>query len=408
MRYVLMSSVSEYCSVKDFILDKFPPPYHSSVESWVIGRFEKALEISIRMITSDIVELQTPIFINKKRREDSLGGSIKIPSIWSDYTCCDLQDFLDDMFLYVHTIKEPSNIHHENIKAIETIVKFQKQFESLPLNRILGAIKQTEDFKTFFLDKNILGFSHDVLQHSIKHTLDTIRHIDLGQIWEKIKEEKLCYTTSTKSVIPEYSRYVETSVSIDDKGFWSKTEHKKNTKKKSNNLKDEILGSSKFKRPTIEKKDEKYIRVTNIEDCDTLKGLGFSDEYIKRFKEKYGLDVAHIKLPSMIITPNSKGQVLQGANRCKVHDAILDFIMVHPEIDTTYKLACWNIFQNNSRVTADISIKAQYGAKREFYIMNLGAKMMARVFEQFFLGICKQIDNEMISVSDDKKILNMK
>jgi hypothetical protein len=70
-------------------------------------------------------------------------------------------------------------------------------------------------------------------------------------------------------------------------------------------------------------------------------------------------------------------------------------------------LAKWNIEKNQSRIVTDICIKAQYGAKREFYVINHGAKAMARCLELGYRIVCNALPQEMISVSGDKKMFNI-
>jgi hypothetical protein len=91
--------------------------------------------------------------------------------------------------------------------------------------------------------------------------------------------------------------------------------------------------------------------------------------------------------------------------RVKVHD-----VLAHKK---NLKPTVWEEALEHARskaepkVIADICIKAQYGSKREFYVMNYGAKVMSRVCETYFKGICKQSPNEMISVPGDTKFLHI-
>jgi hypothetical protein len=368
MRYAIMAAISEYSMVSYFLLDKLKPPYKNCFEAWIVSRIKNVADVAEEFRRKELVFIKQPVYVNKKRHEDSIGGRIMIPSIWTRYINVDLQDFLDDMFLYVHTAKEPANIHHENIKAINTIIEYQKHYDSLSDDRKQGFFKNCDAYKSFFLDKNILGFSREILRHSVKGTISQLPSTDWGKIWKDIKNEPLSEVTSTKAVIPEYQRVLK-EVQITDKKY--------------NKIKNEILEKKKA--------NDK-----------------FSDgNFIKEFKNRFGLESITIKSAAKIKTENQKGIILQGTNRCKVHDATADFIEIHPEMNTVFQVACWNIFHNSNRVTADICIKAQYGAKREFYVLNFGAKMMARVLENVFHAICDKIPNEMISVPGDKKILVM-
>jgi hypothetical protein len=93
--------------------------------------------------------------------------------------------------------------------------------------------------------------------------------------------------------------------------------------------------------------------------------------------------------------------------RHKVHDCVLDYLENHTNCQTVLQLANWNLVSNNCKVQADICITAQYGAKREFYVVNLGAKAMARVFENTFKYIGTMLSQEMISVPGDQKMKHM-
>jgi len=93
--------------------------------------------------------------------------------------------------------------------------------------------------------------------------------------------------------------------------------------------------------------------------------------------------------------------------RYKVHDTILDFMTQNPKVETVLDVAHWNLTNNNSRVTADICIKAQYGAKREFYVVNLGAECASRILENTFKYVGFAMSEEMISVPGDKKMTHM-
>jgi len=209
MRYAIMGSVSDFSRIDNFLLDKFKPPLKSVIEVWIFTRLSKLSELCSLINTDpDVVKFKQPKFVGNVRTDDSIGGKIQIPSLWSNYVCTDLQDFLDDLFLYVHTIKEPSNIHHENIKALNTILEYQTKYDDLNDNRKIGNLKTFEEFKDFLLDKNIIGFSHDVLQLSTAHTLEKIKNVNWEEEWAKQKMEPIGTVTSTKSVIPEYERTV--------------------------------------------------------------------------------------------------------------------------------------------------------------------------------------------------------
>jgi hypothetical protein len=94
-------------------------------------------------------------------------------------------------------------------------------------------------------------------------------------------------------------------------------------------------------------------------------------------------------------------------SRQKVMETILDKLILNPFLNTTVKFANNFIQTEKGKVLADICIKSQYGAKREFYVVNIGAKTLARVCENFFRELCSNSQHEAISIAGDKKILSM-
>jgi len=319
-----MHAFSEYSNVFELIIDKFKPPFKNHMETWIVSRLEKVAELCQDYQSGECVHLRQPIYIGSKRMVESLGGKLHLNSIWSNDILQDTQDLLDDLFLYVHTPKEPSNIHHENIKAVETILKFQEQFDKIPLEQRNGEFKTIEQLKSFLMQPTSIGFHKDILYNSVQHTL---KKLNLRQFPEQVKNiinEDLLEISSTKSCIPELKRKI-----VDE-----------NKSKEKNKKRDRI--EREFKNP---------------------QEFPMMDEDLRMITEK-----------GYIYEKNS-------TNRMKVHDTILDFMDTYnKEYTKTLDLAMWNIKENNSRVSTDICIKAQYGAKREFYVDNLGAKAMVRVF----------------------------
>jgi len=366
-RYGIMASLSDFSMVELFFKDKFAPPYKSCIETWIIGRILQLAKMRDEFNDYDTIFIKQPVFINKKRHDDSVGGKIALVSCWSNYINEDVQDFLDDLFLYVHTMKEPSNLHHENIKALNTILEYQSKYESLSVERQNGIFPDYNSVLQFILDDNIIGHSHHITMKSVEsYLLSHYSKFDFKKVWESVRNEPLSSVTSTKAVIPEYERIM--------------VKQQDNVKK-----------TTKAQNRKLKKEDEKTKRINTI---------------ITHFKNK-NITVVRKQNPLNIKTNSSKSSILLATNRVKVHDAITDFLTMHPHVNTSFGLCCWNIFENNCKVVADICIKAQYGSKREFYVLNLGAKLMARIVEKLFEYICRKSPNEMISVPGDKKILEI-
>jgi len=356
-----MSTLSEFSSLKKFLLDKFKPPYKNIFEVWIVSRLKHLEILKQNYDKGGIVLMKNPIFKNLERDKSTIGGSILIPSIYCPNICTDLQDLLDDMFLYVHTMKEPSNIHHENIKAVNTILQYQNEYDGLTDYEKKGFYFEKDEIKQFLVNnKTIIGFSAPLLQFTTNMITEEFKQYDWEKEWQDIVFENVSEITSTKAVIPEYERcLVERKVG-----------------KTGKRLKKVLESYPQYKLNNTN---------TNIKDDNQplLKGS---------------------KIPKSIV--RSESHLSQSA-RCKVHDALLDFLEYNKGIQSTFDIGLWNMFINKGKVWADICIKAQYGAKREFYVLNFGAKAMVRVYENVFKQICIKTDNEMISIPGDRKMFKM-
>jgi hypothetical protein len=366
MRYAIMASFSEYSEIERLIMDKFSPPYNTSMEAWIASRMRNLKRQAHDFIKEGIrrTYFKQPVFYNGQRSEDSIGGKFDIPSIWTGHIIHDLQDLLDDMFIYVHTLKEPSSIHHENVKAVNTILEYQNKYETMTKDRKCGYAR-FDGLKEMLLDPlNNIGHNSNILEVSVSKTMDSIKGVDWESRFKKHFSEPISNITSTKAAIPEYEREL-----VDETG----TDLDTMTKKKRN----------------------KKIKIQ-------LQKSLFIQEYAK-----YSNANAKERPIKMLRTKISRESSLPNKNRSKVHDCILDVIEQNNYISTVFDMAEWNITKNNSKTLADICIKAQYGAKREFYVINVGSKSCARVLENMFEEICKELPNEMISVPGDKKLLKM-
>jgi hypothetical protein len=202
-----------------------------------------------------------------------------------------------------------------------------------------------------------IGHDSEILSLSVNRTMSSLKGIDWNTRFKNHFNEPVSNITSTKAAIPEYDREL-----IDEKSR------------------------------KVGKKDK------TVEIGKSL----FMQEYAK-----YNNTITKPRPPKMLRTKISRESSLPNKNRSKVHDCILDVLEQNNYISTVFDMAEWNISKNSSKTLADICIKAQYGAKREFYVINVGSKACARVLENMFEEICKQLPNEMISVPGDKKMLVM-
>jgi hypothetical protein len=418
MRYAIMSAFSEFSRIDKFISDKFQPPFRNAMDMWIYKRLDNIVEFVKNIETHrSNMTFKQPKFVAGKRTEESLGGQVLIPSIWDGYTITELQDILDDLFLYVHTIKEPSSIHYENVKSINTILKYQKLYNSMSDARKMGNILTDEDTIINFLrDNNIIGHSKDIVNLSAKYTLDNVNKTMLDDFFTEVLNEPLSNITSTKAAIPEYKRAVTlqkvsrkkiqqirnklqdtiksgtVGVDMDDIIRKMMLQHKsddKNYYKQSNDL-----YAVKKKTGIGSENNLRHMENLNMsEQQREFLGVTMDDECIRSLTKQISVIPSDSHLPDGI--------------RAKVHDCLLDFITRNPEAQSVLHLARWNVMHKESLVHADICIKAQYGAKREFYVINIGAKAMARLLEEYFHKICNLMPNEMISVPGDRKLLNM-
>lgn len=368
VRYIIMACYSDYTNVAKLITEKFGHHYPNSFSRWIVNQLKKKVRpISEAYLQADSFSGTTPIFIGNERLQSSLGGKIKFPSLWSDYTLRSVQDLFDELFVYVHTGKEPSSLFYEGVKSMNTILKFQSEFEALSENEKIG-IHTVDTFKRFLLSGKLVGCWSDFIYQSSKSLSESIN----GSVLKKkialsTNCEVLSDIESTKACLPEY----ELTKDLKYSDYIDKTTSKKNASKrlkKDNNIK-----------KMLELRGEKILNENNM------------DKMI--FKDIHGSSVVE----------NSNFTL-----RAKVHDLCHDFILRFPEkSQCVLDVAHWNMFDNKNRVDSHICIKAQFGAKREFYVVNFGAKCMVRMYENIFKSIASVLPQEMISSPGDEKMLHM-
>lgn len=347
-RYAIMSCFATHTNFRELIIEKFSPPYKSYVEGWIVYKILHELP-SFRdaVYDSNNIRINMPILDHLDRRfQQSTGGTFNIKAVWSNRKLYSLQDLLDELFLYVHTPKEPSTAFHEEVNSIKTINKFQELFNQYNLQERCGFHQNVKDW---LLQKKQVGFYAPFLFEASKYYNRTMG-IDFNRIERIICDENIGELTSTKAVIPDIPRVIKPI----DKHFKYR-------------VNDHINLFGKLPEKTLD-----YLKEHEKKQKDT------------KFR--------------------STAEVYHG--RTKVHDECLSYI-THFNESTVLNNAILYYNTKNAKVLTDICIKAQYGAKREFYVMNMGAKVMARVVENFYKEIAKQSDNEMISVPGDRKLMHM-
>jgi len=348
-RYAYMSSLSIYTNIGQLLKEKFGPPFSTSLELWIVDRLFERLKLINKKAKEDGILQSKAEMSHNVRDVNTIGGKIKLPSLWFDYDMYDVTELTDEAFLYVHTMKEPSNIFHENVKALKVIVAFQKEYDSLPEWIRYGEMRSVNDLEKFLLWETKIGCSSGIINNSVAYTLSKEKP-SISKIVALLNEENIGELLSTKAVISDINR----KVIVDDK-----------PKKREIN--------KKLKRKKMHYGGEQVL---------TSEELTF---YVLQTETKY---------------------YNKGKPRQKVMETILDKIEENSKLLKTVHLAN-DFVKNDKRVIADICIKAQYGAKREFYVVNIGAKALARVTECFFKEICTNSPNEAISIPGDVKILEM-
>lgn len=348
-RYAYMSSLSLYTNIDKLLYDKFGPPYKNCLEVWIVNKLLTRLKIINQAVKDGKITLNIPEYVSGKRNLETTGGKIEMPSLWSDEILLDINEILDEIFIYVHTPKEPSNIFHENVKALKTIIEFQEDYDNLPEYIKYGDLKTKNDLSRYLLNNSKIGCSARTIYDSTNYTLD-LNKPNIKKIIHNINNESISEIISTKAVIKDVDRQL-----ISDN---------KPTKREY----------TKFA-----KKMKEYQGVDNINEDD------YKKYYLKTVSNHYNVRKM----------------------RQKVFETTLDYISEYDYLHTTVDVANHFIKKEKGKVVADICIKSQYGSKREFYVINFGAKALARCGENFFKQICEQTDGEAISIPGDKKLIAM-
>ena len=353
MRYAYMSAFSSHTNIGKLLKTKFAPPYHDHLCTWIVERcINNLCEITKTIIDGSGVTNIVPDYASNRRITETIGGKVNIPSLWTKMICNSIDMIMEEAFIYVLTLKEPSCIYHEKINAINTILNYQRKYdEQLPeYSKGYFEFKNVNDFLSNRLENDI-GFSRDFVYHSFTHLLNIIKP-DYNKIINEVLSECFSVIVSTKAVIHSIEREYE-------------------PKKYSE--------ASKVKR----------IRLMNKL---TKSGYSLADLYDEEFIELV----------------DNKSTYYKNKERQKVWETSIDLleesIKKGKEIFYVEDAVRYFLDEQKGKVIADICIKSQYGSKREFYVINLGAKAMGRIIETFFKKICLLCETECISVPGDKKM----
>jgi hypothetical protein len=367
-RYAIMSSFSIYTNIEELLKTKFSPPYYCALSVWIVKRLFNSLPKQTEKIMTDpySILIQKPSFdgenVNVKRK----GGKINLHSIWTNHELKNLEQVLEEIFIYVHTIKEPSNLYHEKIKAINTIIKFQEEFEKAGEEK-RGKVNTIQEMKEFassrFEDgkEKYIGYSSNVIYNSFKNLLEIIKP-DFTKIIDDVLTESIGEIISTKAVIHDVGRHY----------------------KMEDNLK-RSFAKRIFKR---------------------FKKINLIPEENENFDDFYqNYDSTHKEKKKFILQNMSNHYKVKA--RQKVWETILDILESNKNLNTVEEFLEYYLRKEKGELEADICIKSQYGSKREFYVINIAGKIYARIIEKFFYHICKVCSSECISIPGDKKMLEM-
>ena len=359
-RYIMMSALSEFTNFEELIKDKFAPPYHNQCEAWIVlTALNNSIQFRRSIKESGAVKIFRPKLDGLSNRTvSSVGGQIHCKGFWSNRTLKSMQDILDELFLYVHTAKEPSVEFHEEINAIKTINKFQTLHENMSNEEKVGKHPCIMDF---LKKMPKMGFNLPTIVASTKMLCDKYS-IEVDKQIELVLTETVGDLISTKAVVPEG----------------------RVTKPPTDNR------NINFVKMIHDKVAKKYGVRSDRVDYSRISEKSKNNNYKNKTTKK-----------------KNRGIKSSGGyhSRVKVFDSVLESL---EKFDTTLLIEqVLSHLENGGEMLADICIKAQYGAKREFYVMNYGAKNMARIVENFFSRMCSQVPEEMISVGGDDKMIHM-
>jgi hypothetical protein len=347
-RYAYMSAISWYTDLGKLLVDKYGYQFNTVIESWIIWRvITKLKEINNASNSGGITNFR--ITLDGRMRDiHTIGGKIRMPGLWMNYELTDITELLDEAFVYVHTIKEPANIYHEQVKAVQTIVKFQNEYNNSPKFVQTGSITTVEEMRNFLLRDGYVGCCAPIIYESTCQTIQK-ENPNFKKYVHEINNESIGELLSTKAVIADEDREV-------------------------------------VKDTPINKREMKKL----IKRHEAVVGFMAPQEKIEHVKYR-------LKVSSRFYNDYKPRQ--------RVWETILEYLEKDNKMTNTVHLA--NYFLKNPIVCADICIKSQYGSKREFYVINITAKALARLTENFFRKLSENSPNEAISISGDRKVMTM-
>merc|ERR1712091_658862 len=211
-RYAIMSSFSIYTNIYELLTTKFGPPYYCALSCWIVHKLFNKLPKQTKKILTDPGCILSPVpeFEGDQIRNKTKGGKVNLHSIWTDFEVTNIEQILEETFIYVHTMKEPASLYHEKIKAVNTILKFQEEFDNAGDEKY-GKVNNFEEMLKFtstrFQDKKekYIGYSSNVIYNSFKNLIEIIKP-DFKKIINDVLEESIGEIVSTKAVIHDIGR----------------------------------------------------------------------------------------------------------------------------------------------------------------------------------------------------------
>jgi hypothetical protein len=358
-RYFFMSAISTYTNIRKLLTEKLSGRYINKLTGFIIQRlYERLPFISKKVKEGNVVKFVKPVYLQGERISHTTGGNINLPSLWLDRTLLTEGAIQNELFYYCLTLKEPSSHFHEVIKAINVINKYQTIYQDLDPEMQLGLVDNNNIYE-FLSDRRAVGCSAYIVYDSVTQGTH-YNKLDFEIAESKVKSLSDSDLFSTKAVIHDGIEIIETLL----------LDNREKTKRKYRKAFSDF-SFYEFDKPAAKE------RLENEKDVEEIE----------------------VKRPQNPIISDKRPRI-------RVAESLLDNLIKSEDHDD---LSYWinEMMEKRIQVKADICIKSQYGAKREFYVLNNHARVLSRMSETFFKEICNQTETECISVPGDKKLIKM-
>jgi hypothetical protein len=207
-KYIITGASSVFSNIEELILDKLKPPYNRHLHTFLVLKILKScLNVAVAFLS------QTAIVLNKlaieefrlDEKEESGGGKVNLPYLWADNgRHFKYENYLDSIHLYVHTIKDPASLYHEQIKSINTILKYNNIYNTLTTHERWG--QHTKETFEEMIEKGNMGFDAKFLREATKEFLDKNKLNINKALTSPQLFKPLAHFTSTKAAIDDPDR----------------------------------------------------------------------------------------------------------------------------------------------------------------------------------------------------------